>query len=114
MTNNKKAALEEIQNDTLIGVEKRRGRKSKKQNTTEILHAFQIEQDQIEEDLQTTVAPRQDGQNNQGYTKKNYENFAYLSPKERAIFEKKFTVPKNIHQEMYCKMLKRDGLYSQQ
>ena len=106
MTNNKKAAVEEIQNDTLIGVEKRRGRKSKKQNTTEILHAFQIEQDQLEEDLQTTVAPRQEGQKNQGYSKKNYENFAYLSPKERAIFEKKFTVPKNIHQEMYCKMLK--------
>jgi len=40
------------------------------------------------------------------YTKQNYENFAYLSAKERAIFEKKFTVPKNPHQEMYCKLLK--------
>ena len=30
MTNNKNAAVEEIQNDTLIGAEKRRGRKSKK------------------------------------------------------------------------------------
>ena len=40
------------------------------------------------------------------YTKQNYENFTYLSPKERAIFEKKFTVPKNTHQEMYCKLLK--------
>jgi phosphate starvation-inducible PhoH-like protein len=44
--------------------------------------------------------------NNNEYTKKNYENFVYLSPKERAIFEKKFTTPKNTHQEMYCKLLK--------
>ena len=40
------------------------------------------------------------------YTKQNYENFVYLSPKERNAFEKKFTVPKNAHQEMYCKLLK--------
>lgn len=44
--------------------------------------------------------------NNNEYTKKNYENFVYLSPKERGIFEKKFTTPKNTHQEMYCKLLK--------
>jgi phosphate starvation-inducible PhoH-like protein len=114
MVNNKKAAVELPEDhETLIGAEKRRGRKSKKQNTTEILHAFQIEQDQLEDDLEnTTVAPKEggskggSGSGSGGYTKKNYENFAYLSPKERAIFEKKFTVPKNIHQEMYCKMLK--------
>jgi len=113
MVNNKKAAVENSEDpDTLIGAEKRRGRKSKKQNTKEILHAFQIEQDQFEEDLHTTAEEQGQGQGqgqknpNQGYTKKNYENFAYLSPKERAAFEKKFTVPKNIHQEMYCKMLK--------
>ena len=40
------------------------------------------------------------------YTKKNYENFAYLSAKERAAFEKKFTVPKNEPQEKFCKILK--------
>jgi len=111
MVNNKKTAVENPEDpDTLIGAEKRRGRKSKKQNTKEILHAFQIEQDQFEEDLHTTAEEQGQGQGqknpNQGYTKKNYENFAYLSPKERAAFEKKFTVPKNIHQEMYCKMLK--------
>lgn len=111
MVNNKKAAVEFPEDhDTLIGAEKKRGRKSKKQNTTEILHAFQIEQDQLENDREiTTVAHESKGGSgggSGGYTKKNYENFAYLSPKERAIFEKKFTVPKNIHQEMYCKMLK--------
>jgi len=113
MVNNKKPAVEFPEDhDTLIGAEKRRGRKSKKQNTTEILHAFQIEQDQLEDDREITTVehvskegPKQEGSKG-GYTKKNYENFAYLSPKERAIFEKKFTVPKNIHQEMYCKMLK--------
>jgi len=40
------------------------------------------------------------------YTKKNYENFAYLSAKERAAFEKKFTTPKNEPQEKFCDILK--------
>ena len=40
------------------------------------------------------------------YTKKNYENFAYLSAKERATFEKKFTTPKNEPQEKFCEILK--------
>ena len=40
------------------------------------------------------------------YTKKNYENFAYLSAKERATFEKKFTTPKNESQEKFCQLLK--------
>ena len=40
------------------------------------------------------------------YTKKNYENFAYLSAKERAAFEKKFTTPKNESQEKFCDILK--------
>lgn len=114
MPNHKKTAVELPSDcDTLIGAEKKRGRKSKKQNTTEILHAFQIEQDQLEEDREVTTVDGQAAQkqgsgsgSGSGYTKKNYENFAYLSPKERAVFEKKFTVPKNIHQEMYCKLLK--------
>ena len=117
MPNHKKSAVElPSDSDTLIGAEKKRGRKSKKQNTTEILHAYQIEQDQLEEDMEVTTVEGQaqkqgsgsgSGSGSKGgYTKKNYENFAYLSPKERAAFEKKFTVPKNIHQEMYCKLLK--------
>lgn len=117
MTNYKKNAVENLEDrDTCVGVEKKRGRKSKKQNTTEILHAYQIEQEQFEDDHISTAEDGMGGNkkggagtgnnNNQGYTKKNYENFAYLSAKERAAFEKKFTVPKNIHQEMYCKLLK--------
>jgi len=94
------------EHETVIRVEKKRGRKCKKQNTTEILHAFQIEQDQLEEDHDSTVEKGQGEHKQVGYSKKNFENFAYLSPKERAAFEKKFTVPKNVHQEMYCKLLK--------
>jgi phosphate starvation-inducible protein PhoH len=42
------------------------------------------------------------------YTKKAVtENFQYLSPKEKNIFENKFTVPKNRHQEQYVSMLKQ-------
>jgi len=42
------------------------------------------------------------------YTKKAVaENFQYLSPKDKAIFENKFTVPKNRHQEQYVSMLKQ-------
>ena len=84
MPNHKKTTVEpQNDGDTLIGAEKKRGRKCKKQNTTEILHAYQIEQEQLEEDREvTTVEERGNGsKGTQGYTKKNYENFAYLSPK---------------------------------
>ena len=110
MPNHKKSTVELLdEHETVNGVEKKKGRKCKKSNTTEILHAFQIEQDQLEEDRNSTVEKVQDnkqGEGSKGYSKKNFENFAYLSPKERASFEKKFTVPKNVHQEMYCKLLK--------
>jgi phosphate starvation-inducible protein PhoH len=110
MPNHKKSTVELLdEHETVNSVEKKKGRKCKKSNTTEILHAFQIEQDQLEEDRNSTVEKGQDnkqGEGSKGYSKKNFENFAYLSPKERASFEKKFTVPKNVHQEMYCKLLK--------
>jgi phosphate starvation-inducible PhoH-like protein len=35
------------------------------------------------------------------------ENFQYISAKEKCIFENKFTVPKNRHQEQYVTMLKQ-------
>jgi len=106
MPTHKKTVVENHEDiETIIGVEKKKGRKSKKMNDKEILHAYQIEQDQLQEDMISTTEGKGNS-NISGYTKKNYENFAYLSPKERAIFEKKFTVPKNVHQEMYCKLLK--------
>jgi len=115
-------SFQEFQDNSNKNIQKR---KPRKQNEKEILRAYHIE---IEQDIEQQVfdSPSNMNQNNSNpnskkkekhekkekenekkeYTKQNYENFAYLSPKERAIFEKKFTVPKNIHQEMYCKLLK--------
>ena len=99
-------------------------RKPRKQNEKEILRAYHIETKELDIDIQPLESPdninpnkkkekdnkekdnKEKEKDKKEYTKQNYENFAYLSPKERAAFEKKFTVPKNIHQEMYCKLLK--------
>jgi len=102
--------------------EKKEKRRPRKQNEKEILRAYHIEtkdQEQDQYQIQRVDSPNNNNNNNNNnsykkekdsnkneYTKHNYENFAYLSPKERAVFEKKFTIPKNIHQEMYCKLLK--------
>ena len=104
MPNNKNISDSDVENVA----PKKRGRKSKKLNEKEIIHDFLVEQEQEFLDREH----EQESQNkivSGGYTKKNYENFAYLSAKERAAFEKKFTVPKNIHQEMYCKLLRTKG-----
>ena len=116
----------EFQEDTNKNIQKR---KPRKQNEKEILRAYHIETKELEQDIQPLDSPdnlntntntnkkkkdknerekdkEKEEKDKNVYTKQNYENFAYLSPKERAIFEKKFTVPKNIHQEMYCKLLK--------
>ena len=82
-------------------------RKPRKQNEKEILRAYHIETKEfIQDQSQSQLVVDSINKNKNEYTKHNYENFAYLSPKERAAFEKKFTIPKNIHQEMYCKLLK--------
>ena len=98
-------------------------RKPRKQNEKEILRAYHIETKELDIDIQPLESPdninpnkkkekekekdnKEKEKDKKEYTKQNYDNFAYLSPKERAAFEKKFTVPKNIHQEMYCKLLK--------
>jgi phosphate starvation-inducible PhoH-like protein len=39
--------------------------------------------------------------------RKLYENMQYLSEKEKALFEKKMTSPKNRSQELYCSLLKQ-------
>lgn len=41
--------------------------------------------------------------------KEIYENYNYLSPKERANFDAKFTNPKNAGQEKYAKLLNNDS-----
>jgi phosphate starvation-inducible PhoH-like protein len=80
-----------------LGIElpepKRRGRKGRKQNEKEILYEYKQE---IEKERDNSVTAQ----------KKLYENMQYLSPKEKANFENKFTTPKNKHQEEYVHLLK--------
>lgn len=71
---------------------KKRVRKGRKQNEKEILYEYAIDQD-----LNTSAPVKQ---------RKVYENMQYLSAKERDLFEKKFTQPKNRSQEIYVSMLR--------
>lgn len=80
-----------------LGIElpeqKRKGRKGRKQNEKEILYEYKHE---IERERDSSITAQ----------KKLYENMQYLSPKEKANFENKFTTPKNKHQEEYVYLLK--------
>ena len=110
--------FDENEESFIIQEEKKKGRKAKKQNTKEILHAFKIEEKQLLEDANAEIdtpekpentnnkSNKSKKDNNTNYTKQNYDNFTYLSAKERAAFEKKFTTPKTGQQEVYCKLLK--------
>jgi phosphate starvation-inducible protein PhoH len=108
--------------DSTIYFQESEKKKPRKQNEKEILRAYHIETNELELELEKELekmenSPTNNNNDNQSnkkktnknkmeYTKQNYENFAYLSLKERAAFEKKFTIPKNLHQEIYCKLLK--------
>jgi len=71
---------------------KKRGRKQKKSNHTELLNEFS-----------------NDIENETGYAKQRayYENLHHLSSKEQSIFENKFTTPKNDSQTYYASLLKK-------
>lgn len=71
--------------------EKKKSRKTKKQTEKEILNEYYSE---IEQD------------NSFLNKKKIYENIQYLSPKDRKIFDSKFTKPINYNQEEYVNTLK--------
>jgi len=73
--------------------EKKRGRKTKKQNDKEIIYEFRNE---IEKERENSLKNQ----------KKIYENIQHLSNKEKFEFENKFTRPKNKHQEQYVSILK--------
>uniref|UniRef100_A0A6C0HH51 PhoH-like protein n=1 Tax=viral metagenome TaxID=1070528 RepID=A0A6C0HH51_9ZZZZ len=72
-------------------LQKRRGRKSKKQTEKELLNEYMAENDQTK---------------SFGKQRKLYENMQYLSPNEKLLFENRFTKPKNKHQEQYYETLK--------
>jgi len=68
------------------GEPKRRGRKSRKQNEKELLDEYYKDREPEDKFVKQ---------------RKAYENMQHLSPNERAIFDNKFTKPKNRHQEEY-------------
>ena len=90
----KKIVNIDIQNED-IGEVKRRGRKTKKQNDKEIMYEYNLE---IEREKDKTIVSQ----------KKIYENISHLSQKEKTIFENKFTIPKNAHQEEYVSILQNN------
>jgi phosphate starvation-inducible protein PhoH len=70
---------------------KKYGKKQKKQTEKEIMHEYMSEQPAYLDVKQQRSL---------------YENFQYLSPAERDLFDQKFTKPKNRSQEIYNSMLK--------
>jgi phosphate starvation-inducible PhoH-like protein len=77
--------------DNEYGEPKRRGKKSRKQNEKEILDEYYKDRDPEDKFIKQ---------------RKAYENMQHLSPNERAIFDNKFTKPKNRHQEEYVAHLR--------
>ena len=73
---------------------KQRARKPRKQNQKEILNEYYTE---VEKDRDQSAAKQ----------RKLYENMQYLSGQEKALFEQKFTQPKNFSQERYVGLLKQ-------
>jgi phosphate starvation-inducible PhoH-like protein len=63
-----------------VGIEKKRGRKPKKQTEKEIMKEY------VNDVVKPSTLQQQ---------RKYYENMEYLSPNERKLFEKKFCQPKN-------------------
>jgi phosphate starvation-inducible PhoH-like protein len=72
--------------------QKKRGRKSKKQNEKEILYHYAKERDQDREHESV---------------KSSYENMQYYSQAEKKKFEDKYTIPKNESQEIYVNILRQ-------
>jgi len=72
--------------------DKRRGRKSKKNNNAELMNEFR---DEI--DNESSIAKQ----------RAYYENLHHLSSNERAMFDAKFTKPKNDSQTYYATLLKQ-------
>lgn len=79
---------------------KKKQRKPRKASQKELLNMYYdelgIEKEAKEKEKEKTYIKKAD-----------IENFQYISAKEKGIFENKFTVPKNRHQEQYVSMLKQ-------
>jgi phosphate starvation-inducible PhoH-like protein len=91
---------ESIHDDTVNPCEpKKKTRKPRKSSQKELLNMYYEEINSEKE---------KSNDNDKSCSKKTISNnFQYLSPKEKHIFENKFTIPKNRHQEQYVSMLKQ-------
>jgi len=94
--NGSNADIEDYNIDLLGKEYKPKTRKSKKQTEKEIMNDYYNEQEQKNDKYKSFHSQRT-----------IYENMQYLSPNERIDFDKKFTQPKNQHQEEYVKLLKQ-------
>ena len=77
-----------------IEPKKQRARKPRKQNQKEIMNEYYNE---VEKEREQSAAKQ----------RKLYENMQYLSSQEKALFDQKFTTPKNFSQERYVGLLKQ-------
>ena len=77
-----------------IEPKKQRTRKPRKQNQKEIMNEYYNE---VEKEREQSAAKQ----------RKLYENMQYLSSQEKALFDQKFTTPKNFSQERYVGLLKQ-------
>lgn len=76
-------------NDVIVvSDQKKKGRKPRKSSQKEILNMF-YEEIGVEKN----------------YKNQKNENYHYLSYKDKTNFDKKFTLPKNVHQEQYVNIL---------
>jgi phosphate starvation-inducible PhoH-like protein len=112
-TNISSDSINELGEPTIV---KKRVRKTKKQIEKELLNEYYEE---VAVDLELELSNKKKGRKNKEKDKekekddtdivnmkKTYENMQYLSAKEKAHFEEKFTKPININQEEYVKALK--------
>ena len=93
--------------DTMVQCEsKKKQRKPRKASQKEIMNIYYDELG-MEKEPKEKEKEKEKEKDKSYYKKAVTENFQYLSPKEKGIFENKFTVPKNRHQEQYVTMLKQ-------
>lgn len=88
-----------LDDKVVVAESKKKTRKPRKSSQKELMNMYYEE---------LGVEPeKKDAHDKSCNKKKAVENFQYLSPKEKQIFENKFTSPKNRHQEQYVSMLKQ-------
>jgi phosphate starvation-inducible PhoH-like protein len=84
--------------NTILYEPKKKVRKPRKSSHKEMINMYYEE---------TGIYKENDKEKDKSYKKTLTDGYQYISPKDKKIFENKFTVPKNKHQEQYVNMLKQ-------